>query len=95
MIKGENNMLNFVNIRSLSDCLQGHKVCLFSNKFLGKVNEFWFRIRKFLWEKKKVTFFFILYFFDISHKSGIKTFLKWSINKCLKGTHLLEPEFLT
>ena len=40
-------MLNFVNIRSLSDCLQGHKVCLFSNIFLGKVNEFWFRIRKF------------------------------------------------
>ena len=36
----------------------------------------------FLWEKKKVIFFFTNFY--IFHESGIKTFLKLSINKCSK-----------
>ena len=38
--------------------------------------------RNFLWEKKKVINFFTNFY--IFHKSGIKTFLKLSINKCSK-----------
>ena len=34
-------------------------------------------------EKKVIN---ILTVFFISHKSGIKTFLKWIINECPKGT---------
>ena len=34
-------------------------------------------------EKKKVD---ILIVFSISHKSGVKTFLKWIVNHCPKGT---------
>ena len=41
--------------------------------------------RNFLWEKKKVTDF--LRAFHITHKSCIKTFLKWYTNKCPKETH--------
>ena len=38
--------------------------------------------RNFLWKKKKVIDFFTNFY--IFHKSGIKTFLKLSINKCSK-----------
>ena len=50
-------------------------------KGIGLENNF----RKFILEKKKVTAFLIATY--ISHRGGIKTFLKWSINKCSKGTH--------
>ena len=39
--------------------------------------------KNFLWKKKKKI---ILTTFYISHKSGTKTFLNWSINKCSKHT---------
>ena len=35
-------------------------------------------------EKKVIT---ILIVFSISHKSGVKTFLKWILNYCPKDTH--------
>ena len=50
-------------------------------KGIGLENNF----RNFILEKKKVTDFLIASY--ISHKCGIKTFLKWSINKCPKGTY--------
>ena len=50
-------------------------------KAIGLENNF----RNFILEKKKVTDFLIATY--ISHRGGIKTFLKWSINKCPKGTH--------
>ena len=34
-------------------------------------------------EKKTIN---VLTVFSISHKSGVKTFLKWIVNHCLKGT---------
>jgi len=41
--------------------------------------------RNILWKRKKIVFLTVLYIF---HKSGgIKTFLKWFINKWLKSTH--------
>ena len=36
-------------------------------------------------EKKKKTINILTAFF-ISHKSGVKTFLKWIVNQCPKGT---------
>ena len=39
---------------------------------------------KFLWEKKKKIN--VLTIFFISHKSDVKTFLKWIINQCPMGT---------
>ena len=41
----------------------------------------------FLWEKEKKKTINILTAFSISHKSGVKTFLKWIVNHCSKGTH--------
>ena len=38
---------------------------------------------------KKVTDFFDFFIFYISQKKGIKTFLKWYINKCPKGICLI------
>ena len=35
-------------------------------------------------KRKKIINFLIAFF--ISYKSGIKTFLKWIVNDCLKGT---------
>ena len=56
------------------------------NKRKGKVNQYLKSIglgnnfRDFLWEKKrKINCFTIFYIF---HKNCIKTFTKWSINKC-------------
>ena len=37
--------------------------------------------------QKIYTYRKFLIVFYIYHKSGIKTFLKWYINKCSKGTH--------
>ena len=42
-------------------------------KFIGKDNK----------KKKTIN---ILTFFFISHKSGVKIFLKWIVNQCPKGT---------
>ena len=50
-------------------------------KGIGLENNF----RNFILEKKIVTDFLIATY--ISHRHGIKTFLKWSISKCPKGTH--------
>ena len=36
-------------------------------------------------KRKKKTINILIAFF-ISHKNGVKTFLKWIINQCLKGT---------
>ena len=37
-----------------------------------------------LYRKKKTINILITFF--ISNKSGVKTFLKWIVNQCLKGT---------
>ena len=42
-------------------------------------------LKTFYAKKKKVNKFFFTVFY-ISHECGIKTFLKWSINKCFKDT---------
>ena len=36
--------------------------------------------------KKKKFLTVIFLFFLIFHKSGVKAFLKWIVNQCLKGT---------
>ena len=40
-------------------------------------------LKKLLWEKEKINWFYIYIFYE----NGIKTFLKWSINKYLKDTY--------
>ena len=40
----------------------------------------------FLWEKEKKKTINILIVFSISHKSGVKTFLKWIVNHYPKDT---------
>ena len=42
-------------------------------------------------EKKTIN---ILTAFFISHKSCVKTFLKWIVNQCPKGTHLHDPLYM-
>ena len=45
---------------------------------------------KFFMEKEKKSINFLTAFF-ISHKSNVKTFLKWIINQCPKGTRQHDP----
>ena len=40
-------------------------------------------------KKKKII---ILTAFFISNKSDVKTFLKWIVNQCFKGTRLRDPQ---
>ena len=38
-------------------------------------------------EKKTINVLTVIFlFFLIFHKSGVKAFLKWIVNQCLKGT---------
>ena len=61
------------------------------NYIMGKVNgyprgiglEYIFLKKNYGKRKKQLTFLTAFYIF---HDSGIKTFLKWYINKCPKGT---------
>ena len=48
--------------------------------------------KKNLWKKKKK--FIVLTVFSISHKSDVKTFLKWILNRCPKDTHKHFPLYL-
>ena len=41
-------------------------------------------------EKKLIN---VLTIFSIFHKNGIKTFLKWIVNHCLKGTRQHNPNY--
>ena len=50
---------------------------------MPKAINLWIILRKLLWERKKILIFLTIFY--ISYESGIKTFLKWSINICPKG----------
>ena len=45
-----------------------------------------FKKKKFIGKDNKKKTINILTFFFISHKSGVKIFLKWIVNQCPKGT---------
>ena len=42
--------------------------------------------------KKTINILTDFFFFLISHKSGVKTFLKMIVNQYLKGTHYHDPK---
>ena len=45
------------------------------------------QLKKVFMEKEKKKTINVLTVFFISHKSDVKTFLKWILNECPKGTH--------